>query len=117
MCHLACQLVNDNTRSRDCMYVTASLTQPGGMCCVVICMFCVNLVITHILMLHVCCRGLIQDGDMFLVLWDDELLQPSNSEPGEYGSVRPRKVSSGILPSWPLQHLVSSGKYEPIAVD
>eukprot|EP00878_Enallax_costatus_P043552 GHUV01051573.1.p1 GENE.GHUV01051573.1~~GHUV01051573.1.p1 ORF type:complete len:445 (+),score=119.50 GHUV01051573.1:975-2309(+) len=33
------------------------------------------------------------DGDQFLVLWDEELLQPHNSKPGEYGAVVPRRVS------------------------
>lgn len=39
---------------------------------------------------------LLQDGDQYMVLWDQELLQPGNSEPMDYTAEPPDKVRLGL---------------------
>jgi hypothetical protein len=39
-------------------------------------------------------RALVQDGDQYLVLWDEQLLQPRNSLAQDYTAEKPETVSS-----------------------
>jgi hypothetical protein len=44
-------------------------------------------------------RTLLQDGDQYLVLWDEHLLQPRNSPAQDYTAEKLKQVSSCTLES------------------